>query len=348
MQIERVNDNCTFAYVPDLEPLWGAINLLIGNEKSLVPCVEIYGSKQIAEWRQTYRFLFECFEAVKKCGPANMLDLLLDFPIEDFSAEKYRDALLRLSVEDFIWRQLDLDYADGANKEEIAKALTDDAALDRVFRWVSGDCESFLTLSAFVRQSKRFITEFFSLAEELRTQALFDVLERQAGKIADMAQTVRDGAASSDLLVFSQQVMGKTFRNRGPYNDFVFSPSYLMPYRAARYFHRTGERRRQHLFLSLWDSGRKQEDTIRTLRAAADGTRYQILTLLAKEGPLRGLDIARKICIAPSTVSHHMEQLREGGLITEEQEKNAKYYGLDRQNAAAFLNELKIDFMLEE
>ena len=348
MQIEEINSNCIFAYVPELEPLWGAINLLISNEKALAPCVEIYGDKKIAGWRQKYRFLFECFVTVKKCGPVNILDMLLDFPLEDFSAEKYRDAILSMPVEDFIWRQLDLNSVEEAVKEEIAKALTDDAALERVFGWVAGECESFLAFSAFVRQSARFITEFFSLAEELQSQALFDTLEKQTGKIADMEQTVRNGVENLGPFEFSQEVMGKTFRNRGPYAEYVFIPSYLMPYMFTRYFHTWGDHKRQLLFMPLRDRGRKQEDTIRTLKAAADGTRYQILSLLAKEGPLRGLDIAKKISIATSTVSHHMEQLKEGGLITEEQVKNAKYYGLDRKNAASFLDELKNDFKLEE
>lgn len=346
MPIERLNDNCTFAYVPDLEPMWGAINLLIGNEKALAPCVEIYGDKKIANWRKKYPFLFECFTA--NAWAINFIDFLLDFPIEHFSLEKYRDTLLNMPVEDFIWRELDLNYVKEANKEEVLLAVTDNTALDHVFSWIAGDHDSFLAFSAIVRQSNRLITEFFSLVAELQSPELLAVLEEQADKIANMVQTVRNGVTNLDPLDFSQEVMGKTFHNRGPYTEFVFSPSYLMPCQVARHFHVCGDHKRQLLFISLRDRGRKREDTIRTLKAVADGKRYQILALLAKEGPLRGLDIAKKVSIATSTVSHHMEQLKEGGLITEEQVKSAKYYGLDRKNAAAFLDELKKDFILQE
>ena len=141
--------------------------------------------------------------------------------------------------------------------------------------------------------------------------------------------------------------MGKTFRNRGPYAEFFFLPSYLLPARAVRYFHVKGEHKRQILFLTLRDIGRSRDDTVKALKALADGTRYQILTLLAAQGPMRGLDIAKKVSIAASTVSHHMEQLRDCGLVTEEQVKSAKYYGLSRQGSAELLEELKKDFKIE-
>ena len=348
LQIEKIDESSTFAFLPELESVWAAISILMNEEKSLDPCREIYGKDRISDWRKKYRFLFECFDTVKKLGPFNMMDYLLDVPIDHFSAGTYRDTVLGNSAEDFIWRQLDLEGLDGANREMIVQAMTDDAALDEVFRWVADECGSFLSFSAFVRQSRRYIVDFFSLVEELQTPSLSDTMEKQTGKIAKMAQHVRGGVLDSDPLAFSQQVMGKTFRNRGPYTEFVFLPSYLMPARCVRYFHTQGEKKRQILFLSLCDSGRRREDTIRTLKAVADGTRYQILSLLAREGPQRGLDIAKKTSIAASTVSHHMEQLKEGGLITEEKVKNAKYYGLNSRNTAAFLDELKKDFMIQE
>ena len=123
MRIEHLNDNCIFAFVPALEPMWGALSLLRGDEKALAPCKELYGEEKISHWRRKYRFLFECFEAVRTCGPNNMLDLLLDQPLENVSLETYRDTLLTMPAEDFLWRQLDLSFVEGADKDTVAKAL---------------------------------------------------------------------------------------------------------------------------------------------------------------------------------------------------------------------------------
>ena len=62
---------------------------------------------------------------------------------------------------------------------------------------------------------------------------------------------------------------------------------------------------------------------------------------------MRGLDIARRVSIATSTVSHHMEQMKECGLVTEEPVKNSKYYGLSKQSAKTLLDEIAKDLAIE-
>lgn len=337
-----------FAFAPELESVWGALNLLIGEEKALAPCREIYGDERIAAWRKRYCFLFECFEAVRGRGAVNLMDVLLTLPVERFTLEACRDALLGMPAGELIWQLLDLDRAEGISREEAALAVTDGAALARLHDALAGDCRSFLAFSAFVQQSDRFLAEFFELAQQLRSQALEDMIKRQESRIAELAQAVQGGIKELGALGASEKLMGKTFKNRGPYAEYVFLPSYLMPYHCVRFYQPDGENARQLLFISMNDPDRRREDTVRALRAVADATRYQILTLLAKEGPQRGMDIAKKVSIAASTVSHHMDQLKEGGLITEEQVKNSKYYGLDRRNAALLLDELRKDLRIEK
>ena len=346
MRLERVNDHCVFAFFPELEPVWGALSVLSGESIHTL-CTDLYGTEQITAWKRRYSFLFETFQVVDPIIHANLMDYLLEMPIEAVTLERLRDTLLALPAEEFIWRHLSMEYlSKSADLDTLRLAMTDDAALDEVYGWMSDHCTSFLAFSAFVRQSKRFLNEFFALASEMRTPALFAALEKQADKIERLRQSVQKGA-SGDLLELSQELMGKTFRNRGPYSEFVFLPSYLIPLRACRFFDTAGEPKRQYLFLSLRTSRRDREDTVKALKAIADPTRYQILTILAQEGPMRGLDIAKRVSIATSTVSHHMEQMKECGLITEEPVKNSKYYGLSRQSAKALLDEIAKDLEIE-
>lgn len=341
MRLERMNDNCIFAFIHELEPVWGALSVLSG-ETIHTFCTELYGAEQITAWKRKYGFLFETFKVVDATIHANLMDYLLEMPIEDVTLEHLRDTLLALPAEEFVWRHLSLEYmSKDASLDTLRRAMTDDEALDEVYSWIAERCTSFLAFSAFVRQSKRFLAEFFSLASEMRTPALADALEKQSDKIERLCQRVKSGA-TGDLLELSQELMGKTFRNRGPYTEFVFLPSYLIPMHACRYFDTEGEHKRQILFLSL-RTGHNREDTIKALKAIADPTRYQILTILAQEGPMRGLDIAKRVSIATSTVSHHMEQMKESGLITEEPVKNSKYYGLSKQRAKELLDEIAKD-----
>ena len=347
MRFERLRDNCVFAFVPELEPVWGAISLLSGETVHTI-CTEIYGTEQIAAWKRKYNFLFETYTVIAKHFNVNMLDYLLEMPPENITLDSLQKTVLAESAVDFVWRQLSLDYfCKEANKETLEKAMTDDAALDEAYGWIADHCESFLAFSAFVRQSRRFISEFFSLAKDMQTPELEAALEKQTSKIERMYQSVCQGAKTDDLLLFSQEMIGKTFRNRGPYSEFIFLPSYMIPLKACRFFDVEGDRKRQILFLTLRQISRDREDKVKVLKAIADPTRYQILTILAQEGPMRGMDIAKKVSVATSTISHHMEQMKDCGLVTEEPVKNAKYYGLSKQSVKALLDEIASDFEIE-
>lgn len=347
MRFERLRNDCVFAFIPELEPVWGAISLLSGETVHTL-CTEIYGTEQIVAWKRKYNFLFEIYAVITKHFNVNMLDYLLEMPLENISLDSLQNAVLSESSVDFVWRQMSLDYfCKEANKETLEKAMTDDAALDEAYGWIADHCESFLAFSAFVRQSRRFISEFFSLAKDMQTPELEAALEKQTSKIEGMYQLVCQGAKTDDLLLFSQEMMGKTFRNRGPYSEFIFLPSYMIPLKACRFFDVEGDHKRQILFLTLRQISRDREDKVKALKAIADPTRYQILTILAQEGPMRGMDIAKKVSVATSTISHHMEQMKDCGLVTEEPVKNAKYYGLSKQSVKALLDEIASDFEIE-
>lgn len=347
MRFERLSVNCVFAFIPELEPVWGAISLLSGETVHTL-CTEIYGTEQIVAWKRKYNFLFEIYAVITKHFNVNMLDYLLEMPLENISLDSLQNTVLSESSVDFVWRQLSLDYfCKDANKDTLEKAMTDDAALDEAYGWIADHCGSFLAFSAFVRQSRRLITEFFSLASEINTPELSAALEKQASKVERMYQSVCQGAKADDLLLFSQEMMGKTFRNRGPYSEFIFLPSYLLPMKACRFFDVDSDNKRQILFLTLRQISRDREDKVKALKAIADPTRYQILTILAQEGPMRGMDIAKKVSVATSTISHHMEQMKDCGLVTEEPVKNSKYYGLSKQSAKALLDEIARDFEIE-
>lgn len=65
--------------------------------------------------------------------------------------------------------------------------------------------------------------------------------------------------------------------------------------------------------------------------ALSDPKRLLILGLLAEEDrPLNGQEIAERLAVTPQTISHHLQILRNGGLVREERrEKAYRYYILD-------------------
>ncbi|AUS08907.1 ArsR family transcriptional regulator [Laceyella sacchari] len=63
-------------------------------------------------------------------------------------------------------------------------------------------------------------------------------------------------------------------------------------------------------------------------KTLADPTRIRILSLLA-QGPLHGQALAGKLGLTPSTITHHVQKLREVGLVFERRNKNTLYLHLD-------------------
>lgn len=346
MRWETLNDNCIFAYVPEAEPLFGAFSLL-GGEAVHHVCTDLYGAARIAEWRRRYRFLFETFDAVKALGPYSMFDFLLDYLSEDFTAEGFRDYILSLPDDERVFRQAGWSWFGGTTQEDILRALTDDAALDALYARVEEQCPSFLGVSSFVRQNKRYIEEFFALAAELDDTALLDALQAQEKAIDAFRAQMAEGLASSDGLDCSQKLMGKTFHNRGPYETFYFLPSLLLPAASLRLFYDNGTpHNKQILICSIREPEKGREETIAALKALSDETRYQILMLLAKHSPVNGQDIVRALKLAPSTISHHMTELKERSLVTEEPVKTAKYYGISKKAVRELLETVGKDLKL--
>ena len=348
MRWETLNDNCIFAYVPEAEPLFGAFSLL-GGEAVHHVCTDLYGAARIAEWRRRYRFLFETFDAVKALGPYSMFDFLLDYLAEGFTAEGFRDYILSRPDDERVFRQAGWSWFGGTTQEDIRRALTDDDALDALYARVEEQCPSFLGVSSFVRQNKRYIEELFTLAAELDTPALCRALQAQGKAIDAFRAQTAEGLASSDGLDCSQKLMGKTFHNRGPYETFYFLPSLMLPFASFRLFYDNGtSHNKQILICSIREPEKGREETIAALKALSDETRYQILMLLAKHSPVNGQDIVRALGLAPSTISHHMTELKERGLVTEEPVKTAKYYGISRKAVRELLDTVGNDLKLND
>ena len=78
------------------------------------------------------------------------------------------------------------------------------------------------------------------------------------------------------------------------------------------------------------------------LRAISDPVRREILRLLARKGlcsldrtdGMCAADLQRHMGLAQPTISHHLRQLREAGLVTGERRGTWVYYAVDKAACA--------------
>src|SRR5260370_28415544 len=67
--------------------------------------------------------------------------------------------------------------------------------------------------------------------------------------------------------------------------------------------------------------------------ALSDPKRLLILSLLAEEDrELYGQEIAERLGVTPPTISHHLQILKNGGLVRERRENAYRYYALDTES----------------
>lgn len=77
----------------------------------------------------------------------------------------------------------------------------------------------------------------------------------------------------------------------------------------------------------------------RTIRALADPTRREILRAL-RSGDLAAGEIAAKFPITGASVSHHLNVLKEAGLVTAERDGRSIVYSLNSTVFQEFVEEL--------
>lgn len=80
------------------------------------------------------------------------------------------------------------------------------------------------------------------------------------------------------------------------------------------------------------------------LKLLADKTRFVILNGLKEKGEMSGQEIAGKYDLAASTVSHHMTQMRDLGLVNERHVNVTKYYSVNKAGIEALLKAIKDNF----
>ena len=75
-------------------------------------------------------------------------------------------------------------------------------------------------------------------------------------------------------------------------------------------------------------------------RAVAEPRRFAILQQIAKQGSLPCTALPMRHCISPATLSHHVKELHEAGLVSSEREGRGVKLSLRRDVWEAYLREL--------
>ena len=89
----------------------------------------------------------------------------------------------------------------------------------------------------------------------------------------------------------------------------------------------------------------EQSDALDALAALAQGTRLDVFRLLVAAGPagLAAGEIANRLAVAPATLSFHLQQMKQAGLIGVRRVGRSLIYAADFERMGALLDYLMRD-----
>ncbi|WP_352420456.1 metalloregulator ArsR/SmtB family transcription factor [Proteiniborus sp.] len=325
-------NNCYFTHSIVVDLISILLNIFYDHNGSS-KYSDIYTEDYINSIEKNYRFLGEIINSLPVHGYGMLEFLLLNKNFNNI--ENFKSYIFSLKDEDFFY----IFYGQYIDKDLLKLALQDDENLNKLYSEYDYISTNYLALKGLFSNKDLFLQEFFSCLDSLYTEEFISNYEKTIAKIYDELPGLENSLLTIEPLELSQKIMGKTFRNRGPYEDFIFIPSYFINIKAIRFFGKD-----QILIYSLNHKDFTKKDIINILKAISDETRFEIIELLSEEDSMTGKDLASKLSLSTPTISHHIEKLKEAGFINEERVKNSKYYSINYNSIDKLINSLSSRF----
>ena len=186
----------------------------------------------------------------------------------------------------------------------------------------------------------RFRKELDCMIKDIDSKYIDECMRSVIGLYNAATEKVNAELENWHPLSVAQGIMEKRFMNIAEYKHYIFIPVYFFSPHKIRYMDETT----QILFINVvkrqLSVDEEREELVKALKVMSDSSRLELLRLIT-ERPMYGKEIAEKLKITTPTVSHHIDQLKDVGLIHEERDKNTKYFSTDPRRIDALLERLK-------
>jgi DNA-binding transcriptional ArsR family regulator len=225
--------------------------------------------------------------------------------------------------------------------ESIQTLCGDSVALHKLLSGQENNISNSLELLEYLfYETEEFKNSVLELLRELNNKHFESLIKNQSTYYSSLIEDVKEKMSGKSLLDFSQEFYGKKFRKIYDFKDYLFIPSYFLKPGKMRFFNFNT----QIIIYSMDDDNLKRLETgeriSNVLKVVSDRTRLEILRELTS-GPYYGKTLAEKLRLTTSTISHHMDLLKEVGLVTEERVKNIKYFNVNKKEVEKIFKEFK-------
>lgn len=322
-------------YERELEYLFASVELLSPRNKDS-KLKEVFDETFIREKERKFPILFEFYQSVCTEVAFQILDFIMEYGIENFSVKGYFDFLRKKSKTEFLSKFL------RETEENVECIISSESECIYFYQRNKDIFKNYLVVDLIVRRTEIFLETYYDFVESLKIQSIEQYLYNNNEMLNEWKNKIDKELENKEPLIFSEEIMGKKFHNRGPYKAFYFMPSLFLPMKCCRWFEES-----QFLVVNIFRQSNEiqEEILLEQLKTLSDRTRYRILLLLQKNEKKSGVEIAANLRLATSTVSHHMAELKECGLVNEERDGNAKYYSINTRTMRNCIEALEKAFL---
>ena len=324
----KLNENVYFAYLKDLEYMVVAVGILASNLDGHM-CRELYEEQFIQTVKRDNREIVEFLNTLKM-GGMEFIEGLMVYHGE-FTLSRYQQFLKEMSLDEFLYRFIGYQIP----IEEIQKALDKESVLSEIFETESLQFTSFLGMKLMIEKKNELIDKFFQLVEQIKTPELENYLERCEKMLPRLQEDIEKLILIHNPIEVTEIITAKNYLNKPVYENHAFIPVFMLPRNAVTYYEKN------EFVLYSETRIKERQEALSILKVLADETRIRIIDVLSERTRENGRSLSACLQLAPSTVSHHMEQLVECGIVREEKNGNAKYYSIQKENAEKLLIQLE-------
>lgn len=224
--------------------------------------------------------------------------------------------------------------------EKVQALCGDDEAVQKLLNEKESISNSREMLEYLFYKTEEFKDVVLELIEEIDNSRFDSIIKTKAAYYNRLGDEVTERLESRNPLDFSQEFYGKKFRRIYDFEDYLFVPSYFLKPDKIRFFNNTTQiiiYRADNEVLKKQEEGERLSNILKVL---SDRTRLEILRELSF-GERYGKTLAEKLSLTTSTISHHLDQLKEVGMVSEERIKNTKYFKNNKEEIDRILKEFK-------
>lgn len=330
----QLTEDTYFGYSREIEYV-AALAGILGDNLDGRACREVFGEEYVARLRKKHRELAEIVNTMF-LGGLEILECLMDYDLEKYGAGKfdlkaYRSYMEGLPKERFA-RQF---FGYGMSEEEAAEAVQNEEFLAQCMDEKKIFMSSFVNLKRIVHRREEFFDLYFEALEDVKTPELEAHLDRYEKLLPRLQAELLEKTELMDSFKICEELMGKEFSEKYDFRLHAFIPVCMLPRNTVTYYEK-------HQY-TLYSEKRmiSRQKALGVLKVVADETRLRIIDILSEMGKANGKYLVKKLHVAPSTVSHHMDLLIDCGIVNEEKNGNTKEYSIAYKDAENFICELE-------